>query len=216
MGFDEQLAELNDALIEMGMVVERAIMDASKALIEQDSKLAKEIIALDDEIDQREREIESLCLRIMLQRHPIASDLRLVSSVMKIATDLERIGDHASDISGLVVVLSHKQYSRQLEHIPHMAEATMKMVVKSIDAFVNKDLELANEVIADDDLIDSLFETVKGELVEQIRNDRDNSDQAINLVMVAKYFERIGDHTTNIAEWVVFSLTGIHKDSRIM
>ncbi|MCL2034595.1 MAG: phosphate signaling complex protein PhoU [Oscillospiraceae bacterium] len=214
--FEEQLTHLNNALIEMGALVERTIADADKALIGQDVELAKKIIASDDEIDHMEQEIESLCLKIILQQQPVAGDLRLVSSVLKIATDLERIGDHATDISEITILLAGKQYLKKLEHIPQMAEATMKMVTKSIDAFVKKDLELAREIIASDDIVDNLFDTVKAELVELIKMNKDNSDQAIDLIMIAKYFERIGDHATNIAEWVVFSLTGMHKDSRIM
>jgi len=214
--FEEQLTHLNNILIEMGALVEKTIADADKALIGQDVELAKKIIALDDEIDHMEQEVESLCLKIILQQQPVAGDLRLVSSVLKIATDLERIGDHATDISELTILLSDKQYLKKLEHIPQMAEATMKMVTKSIDAFVKKDLELAKEVIAYDDVVDNLFDTVKAELVDLMKENKDNSDQAIDLIMIAKYFERIGDHATNIAEWVVFSLTGMHKDSRIM
>ena len=214
--FEEQLTQLNNALIEMSAIVEKSIADANKALIEQDTELAREIVAFDDEIDNKEKEIESLCLKIILQQQPVARDLRLVSSVMKIITDLERIGDHASDISELTLLLAGKQYVKKLDHIPQMAEATMKMVTKSIDAYVKKDLELAKEVIASDDIVDDLFITVKNDLIELIKESTDYGDQAIDLIMVAKYFERIGDHATNIAEWVVFSLTGTHKDSKIM
>jgi len=214
--FDEQLEELNDALIEMGLHVKKSIADACKALNEQDVKLATRIISKDDEINQREQEIESFCLQLILQQQPVSGDLRLVSAVLKISTDLERIGDHAADISELAILLSGKQYAKKLAYIPQMAEATIKMVTMSIDAFVKKDLELAEEVIAYDDTVDSLFDTVKGELSERIKSNVDNSDQAIDLILVAKYFERIGDHATNIAEWVVFLLTGMHKDGKIM
>jgi phosphate transport system protein len=178
--------------------------------------LAKQIIASDDEIDDKEKEIEGLCLKLLLQQQPMARDLRLVSSVLKIITDLERIGDHATDISELAMLLSGKPYIKKLEHIPMMASETMKMLTKSIDSYVKRDLELANEVIAHDDIVDSLFVTVKGELLDLIHENADNGDQAIDLIMVAKYFERIGDHATNIAEWVIFTLTGIYKDSKIM
>ena len=214
--FDEQLEELNNNLIEMGLLVKKSIADASIALIEQDEALAFKIRDMDDGINQREQDLESLCLRIILQQQPVAGDLRLVSAVLKISTDLERIGDHAADISELTILLSGKQYLKKLVYIPQMAEATMKMVSKSIDSFVKKDLELAKEVIAYDDIVDSLFDTVKGELVERIKNDVDNSDQAIDLILVAKYFERIGDHATNIAEWVVFLLTGILRDGKLI
>jgi len=209
--FDEQLAALNDHLIEMGGMVEQAITNAKKALVEQDIELAQETIAGDDEIDRKEQEVESLCLKLLLQQQPVACDLRLVSSVLKMLTDLERIGDHASDISEITLMLADKQYIKKLEHIPQMAEATMYMVTKSIDAFVKKDIELANKVIAYDDVIDDLFVTVRNELIGLINQNSANGEQAIDLMMIAKYFERIGDHATNVAEWVIFSLTGAHE-----
>ncbi|MCL2812543.1 MAG: phosphate signaling complex protein PhoU [Clostridia bacterium] len=214
--FDEQLERLNTSLIEMGAIVEQAIADASKALIEQDVALAKKIIESDDVIDEKEKELESLCLKVILQQQPVAGDLRLVSSILKITTDLERIGDHASDISEMTQLLAKTQYISKLEHIPQMAAATMKMVTNSIDAFVKKDLSLARAVIASDDTVDELFTLVKNELIELIKQNPDNGDQAIDLIIIAKYFERIGDHATNIAEWVVFSITGKHKNIRIM
>jgi len=214
--FDEQLEHLNTSLIEMGAIVERAIADASKALIEQDVELAQRIIESDDVIDEKEKELESLCLKVILQQQPVAGDLRLVSSILKITTDLERIGDHASDISEMTQLLSKTQYISKLEHIPKMTTATMQMVTGSIDAFVKKDLERAKAVIASDDTVDELFTLAKTELIELIKQNPDNGDQAIDLIIIAKYFERIGDHATNIAEWVVFSITGKHKNIRIM
>jgi len=214
--FDEQLALLNNCLIEMGAIVEQAIMSAIKALVEQDVALAQKVISSDDEIDEKEKEIESLCLKLLLQQQPVARDLRLVSSALKMITDLERIGDHASDISEITLLLAGKPYIRKLEHITQMAEETVKMVNKSIDAYVKKDEALANEVIAYDDVIDNLFDTVKNDLIELIKENADNGDQAIDLIMIAKYFERIGDHATNVAEWVIFSLTGMHKSNQIM
>ena len=214
--FDEQLNHLNNSLIEMCGIVEQAISDADKALIEQDTELARKIISSDDEIDNKEKEIESLCLKLILLQQPVARDLRLVSAVLKIITDLERIGDHATDISEITIMLANKKYIKKLEHIPQMAAATMKMLTESIDAFVKKDLELAKEVIAYDDVVDNLFEMVKSDLIELIHENADNGDQAIDLMMVAKYFERIGDHATNIAEWVEFSLTGTYKTSKII
>jgi len=214
--FDEQLTTLYNSLIEMGGFVEQAIADANKALVNQDIALAKKTIAFDDEIDRKEKEIEILCLRLILLQHPVASDLRLVSAGLKIITDLERIGDHASDLSAIAISLAGKPYIKELVHIPQMATATMKMVTESIDAFVKKDLELAGQVIAYDDVVDNLFNEVKNDLIGLIKENSDNGDQAMDLLMVAKYFERIGDHATNVAEWVVFSLTGTHKDSKIM
>jgi len=214
--FDHKLDQLNNSLIEMGEIAKQAIADAAKALIEQDTELAKKIIDSDDEIDNMEKEIESSCLKLIYQQQPVARDLRLVSAVMKMITDLERIGDHASDISEITLLLADKKYIKKLDHIPQMAEATMKMVTESIDAFVKNDLELAKEVIAHDDVVDGLFDIVKNELIGLIKEDPNNGDQAIDLVMIAKYYERIGDHATNIAEWVIFSLTGIHKRVQIM
>ena len=209
--FDEQLVKLNNHLIEMGGVVEKAITNATKALVEQDATLARKVIASDDEVDSKEKEIEDLCLKILLQQQPVAKDLRLVSSVLKMITDLERIGDHASDISEITLMLAGAPYIKKLEHIPQMADAAMYMVRKSIDAFVRKDEALAHEIIAYDDVVDDLFVVVKDELISLIKENSANGDQAIDLVMIAKYFERIGDHATNIAEWVIFSLTGAHE-----
>jgi len=214
--FDEQLRQLNDALIEMAEIVKQAIAKANKALIEQDFELARQIVASDDEIDDKEKEIESFCLKLILQQQPVAKDLRLVSAVLKIITDLERIGDHATDISEITLLIGDEPHIKKLEHIPKMAEASMKMLTESVEAFVKRDISLANEVIAYDDVVDELFETVKKDLIALIKVNAENGNQAIDLVMVAKYFERIADHATNVAEWVVFSLTGIYKDSKVM
>ena len=214
--FEEQLEKLNNTLIEMGGLIETKIADATKALIEQDVETAQKIIDSDIEVDDMEKAIESLCLKLIMQQQPVAGDLRLVSSILKIITDLERIGDHASDISEITIYLADKKYIKKLEHIPQMAETTMRMLKESIDAFVRKDMELAKKVIADDDIVDDLFVEVKNELISLINKNPDNGDQAIDLVMISKYFERIGDHATNVAEWVIFSLTGWHKDSKII
>ncbi|MCL1792968.1 MAG: phosphate signaling complex protein PhoU [Oscillospiraceae bacterium] len=214
--FDEQLARLNTSLIEMCEIVKHSIAQAKFALIGQDVALAQKIIASDDEIDNKEKEIEGDCLKLILRQQPVAGDLRYVSAVLKIVTDLERIGDHATDISELTLLLAGTPYIKKLEHIPQMAESTMTMLTESIEAFVKKDLQLAQKVIADDDKVDGLFEMVKSDLIELINENSENGDQAIDLVMVAKYFERIADHATNVAEWVVFSLTGTHKDSKII
>jgi len=214
--FDEQLAQLNDSLIEMGGMVERSIAEANRALIERDAALAQNAIDMDEDINDMEKEIESLCLKIIMQQQPVAGDLRLVSSVLKITTDLERIGDHAADISEITLRLSGQPVVEMRDYFPHLADATSKMVAETIEAFVKKDLDLARSVIAYDDTVDGLFNKVKKVLVELIRQNVDHSDQAIDLVMIAKYFERIGDHATNVAEWVIFSLTGMHKDTQVM
>lgn len=208
--FDKELVLLNNELIKMGSLVEDRISSAVKALTQQDVKLAQSIIESDIEVDNMEREIESRCLKLILQQHPVAGDLRLISSILKIITDLERIGDHAQDISEISLLFSSEAYIKELIHIPQMAEATIYMVTKSIDAFVNGDVDLAYEVIALDDTVDHLFDIMKDELILLIREDVKNGQQAINFLMIAKYFERIGDHAENIAEWVVFSITGDH------
>lgn len=214
--FESQLIELNDSLITMSTYVEESIALATKALKEQDIALAKKVIELESEVDQMEKDIETLCLKMLLQQQPVAKDLRTISAALKMITDLERISDQCADISELAILLSKEQYIKKLEHIPMMAEGAVKMVTDSINAYVHKDLELAQKVIADDDYVDDLFDCVKKDLVVLIRDDIQKSSQAIDLLMIAKYYERIGDHATNIAEWVVFSITGQHKSSQIV
>jgi len=214
--FDEQLAQLNNSLIEMGAMVQRAIADANRALIERNAVLAQSAIVMDDDIDDQEKEIESQCLKIIMQQQPVAGDLRLVSSVLKITTDLERIGDHAADISEITLRLSGQPVVELRDYFPQLAAATAKMVAETIEAFVKKDLELARSVIAYDETVNGLFKKVKKVLLELIRQNADHSDQAIDLIMIAKYFERIGDHAANVAEWVIFSLTGMHKNIQVM
>jgi phosphate transport system protein len=210
--FDEQLAKLNDMLIEMGALIETAISLATKALSEQDAALAEKAIEFDRDVDQKEKDIEALCLKLLLQQQPVARDLRLISAALKMITDMERIGDQAADISEITLMLAGTPYVKKLDHIQQMARATVKMVTDSVDAFVKKDLELAESVIAYDDVVDGLFNQVKNDLIAMIREDKDSGEQAIDLLMVAKYFERIGDHAENIAEWVVFSITGKHGE----
>ena len=213
--FEEQLRLLNQELLEMGALIEHAIQSASEALIKQDVESANHAITFDREVDQKERDIESLCLKLLLQQQPVAKDLRLISAALKMITDMERIGDQAADISGIVIYLNGKPYIKSLEHLPQMAEASIKMVSGSIDAFINKDLALARDIIEMDDVIDDLFDTIKSELIDLIRHDPDNGEQAIDLLMIAKYFERIGDHAQNIAEWAEFSITGVHKGAEL-
>jgi len=208
--FDRQLANLHDMMIAMGAMIEKAITFAIHALVQQDEAMAKKAIAFDAEIDQIEKEIEALCLRLLLQQQPVAKDLRVISAALKMITDMERIGDQAADISEIALYLTGETYIKKLDHIPQMAAATSKMVTESIEAYVRMDLKLAKQVIEDDDIVDDLFDTVKNDLIELIQKDKSNGPQAIDLIMIAKYFERIGDHATNIAEWVVFSITGKH------
>ena len=209
--FDEQLSLLNHELLEMGALVESAIRSATNALVNQDVEAALASIAADKDVDQAERDIESLCLKLLLQQQPVARDLRLISSALKMITDMERIGDQASDISEIVIYLSSEPYIKQLEHLPMMAEKAIRMVTAALDAYVHKDVKLAQEVMEMDDEIDNLFTTVKDELIALIRNDASAGSQAIDLLMIAKYYERIGDHAQNIAEWVEYALTGKHK-----
>ncbi len=209
--FEQQLNNLNNLLIEMGALIETAIGMAVQSLVNQDVALAQKAIAFDYEINQKESDIEDLCLKLLLQQQPVARDLRLISSALKMITDMERIGDQSADIAEIVTHIAGTPYIKKLEHIPQMASATIKMVTDSIDAFVKKDLALAHEVIAYDDIVDKLFYTVKEDLIAIIAQDSGVGQQAIDLIMVAKYFERIGDHAVNIAEWVVFSITGVHE-----
>ena len=209
--FDEQLHTLNHELLEMGALIERAIRSATDALVKQDVEAALQAIAADKEVDQAERDIESLCLKLLLQQQPVARDLRLISSALKMITDMERIGDQASDIAELVIYLSKEPYIKELTHLPQMAENAIRMVSSALDAYVRKDVVLAQEVMGMDDAIDALFVTVKDELIALIRHDAAAGSQAIDLLMIAKYYERIGDHAQNIAEWVEYALTGRHK-----
>ena len=208
--FDRQLVTLNDEMIEMGSMIEKAIQQAITALITQDVAKAQEIIDYDEDIDHQEKTIENLCLKLLLQQQPVARDLRVISSALKMITDIERIGDHASDISEMAILMADKPYIKKLEHIQEMAKEASLMLVGSIEAFVNKDLKKAHEIIGQDDVVDDLFEQIKTELIEMIHRDPDVGNQAMDLLMVAKYLERIGDHACNIADWVIFSITGNH------
>lgn len=212
--FDRQLVQLNNELIEMGGMIEKAISDTVKALVNQDIELASNVIEYDEEIDHQEREIEQLCLKLLLQQQPVAKDLRLISAALKMITDMERIGDHATDISEITIELSKESYIKKLDHIQQIAKETMVMLVQSVEAFVNKDMDKARTVIVHDDVVDDLFNKVKAELIAMIHEDVNAGEQASDLLMAAKYFERIGDHATNISEWVIFSITGQHPDDK--
>ena len=208
--FDEQLALLNRELIEMGALCEEVIALASKALTEQDTALARRVAPLDTEIDQKERTIESMCLKLLLQQQPVARDLRQISAALKMITDMERIGDQAEDIAEIVTSLDgHTAENDDL--LREMAKAVIKMVTESVDAYVRRDTALAEKVIADDDTVDRYFDDIKHRLIGSIARDPDGGEYALDVLMIAKYFERIGDHATNIAEWVIFSITGVHN-----
>ncbi|MCF6465692.1 phosphate transport system regulatory protein PhoU [Clostridium sp. Cult2] len=208
--FDRELDLLNDELIEMGNLIESAIRAAITALKEQNVDLARQIVENDKEVDNMERTIEQRCLRLLLQQQPVAKDLRLISAALKMITDMERIGDQAADISEISIRLANETYLKELIHIPQMAEAAIIMVKNSIDSFVRKDIELVKEVISYDDTVDQLFDIIKNELVDLVREDRNSKEQVIDLLMIAKYLERIGDHAQNIAEWVYFAIKGEH------
>jgi phosphate transport system protein len=208
--FDRELDTLNLELIKMGSLIENAIEYSSKALINRDLSLVKKVNELEIEIDDMERNIESHCLKLLLQQQPVAKDLRIISTALKMITDMERIGDNAEDIAEIAKYMVNQKFIKDIVHIPQMADATISMVKRSIDAFVNKDRNLAEEVCKSDDIVDNLFNIIKEELIEKIQEDKSNGEQAIDLIMIAKYFERIGDHAENIAEWVIFSITGEH------
>ncbi len=214
--FDEQLQELNKKLIEMGALVEEAIAKAVKALQEHDALAAREVMQSDAVVDDKEKEIEGLCLKLLLHQQPVARDLRLISTALKMITDMERIGDQAADISELCIYLAGQAYIKELEHIPQMAAAVIRMVSQSIDAYVRKDLLLAQSVIDYDDVVDELYLTIKRDLIVLVHENADNGEQAFDLMQIAKYFERIGDHATNIAEWVIFSITGKHQNAQLL
>ena len=197
--FDEQLELLNHELIEMGALCEQVISMAARALMSGDTKLAAQITPLDGEIDQMERDVESRCLKLLLQQQPVAKDLRQVSAALKMVTDMERIGDQASDIAEIIGFL-HGRGGEDCAFIGQMGEATIRMVSGSIDAFVRRDTKLADEVIAHDDIVDAYFLKVKTALIQYIAASPDDGEYALDLLMIAKYFERIGDHAVNIAE----------------
>lgn len=208
--FDEQLAQLNTDLIEMGALCEEVILMAAQALTSGDKQLAAKVKPLDREIDQMERNIESLCLKLLLQQQPVAKDLRQISAALKMITDMERIGDQAEDIAEIISFFNGRT-GEECKYIGAMAEATVKMVTESVDAYVKRDVALAETAIAHDDVVDDYFEKVKNSLIKIIASAPEDGGYALDLLMIAKYFERIGDHATNIAEWVVFAVTGIHK-----
>ena len=209
--FDEQLALLNKELIEMGALCEEVIEMASAALAEGNIELAAKVKPFGSEIDQKERDIESLCLKLLLQQQPVARDLRQISAALKMITDMERIGDQAEDIADIIVFLEGRTAHEHVR-IREMAQAAMKMVTDSVDAYVKHDVELAKSIIAYDDIVDRCFDEAKRKLIDMVAQNPADGEYALDLLMIAKYFDRIGDHATNIAEWVMFSVTGVHKE----
>ena len=204
--FDEQLHLLNQEMMQMGSMIEDSIQKAINALIDQNVELAKKIMDNDTQIDHEQKKIENLCFNLLMQQQPVAKDLRVISAAMKMVTDMERIGDHAADISEMTILMSKTKYIPNLEHINRMASETVQMLIRSIEAYVEKDMKKAVDVIASDDVVDDLVDKNKADLIEQIQREPQSAESAADMLMVAKYFERIGDHATNIAEWVIFAL----------
>ena len=210
--FDEQLTRLNAEIIDMGTLIEHAIEESVQALSSRDVVRARKVIALDRDEDQKEREVENQCLKLLLQQQPVARDLRFISAALKMITDMERIGDQAADVAEIVTMLDGG-HEGEFTQIQEMGGETIKMVRGAIDAFVRRDLTLAEWVIAMDDKVDGLFVAAKDALIELLRRDTNAGVLALDLLMIAKYLERIGDHAVNIAEWVVFAITGVHKEN---
>ncbi len=207
--FEEELSKLSNALVEMGALCEDAISCAVKYLLKNDAQMKENAAEAEKQIDQKEREIETMCMRLLIQQQPVATDFRMVTSALKMISDMERIGDQALDIAEIAEYVTDDIKSKI--DIKEMAETTVKMVMNSVDSYVRKDIDIANSVIGLDDTVDALFDKAKSELINVIRTENENAEGLLDLLMVAKYFERIGDHAENIAEWVIFAVTGNHK-----
>ncbi|MBE5826465.1 MAG: phosphate signaling complex protein PhoU [Butyrivibrio sp.] len=204
--FDEQLLELNKEMIEMGNKIILSIKNAIEALVARDENMAKAIMESDAEVDHLQKKIEGICFNLLIQQQPVARDLRTVTAAMKMVTDMERIGDHAADISEMTILMGQNSQIDKFEHISQMATETMIMLNHSIEAYVEKNVIKAKEVIEHDDIVDNLFVEAKKDVIELILNSPSEGEGATDILMIAKYFERIGDHATNIAEWVIYSL----------
>lgn len=204
--FDEQLSELNKEMIKMGTMIEASIAQAVEALCKKDELLAKKIMDGDVEVDRTQKKIEDICFNLVIQQQPVARDLRTITAALKMVTDMERIGDHAADISEMTIFMGKGEHEANLSHINKMASEVVLMLNWSIEAYVEKNKKKAEDVIAHDDIVDTLFDETKQDIIRLIQEDPKDGEEAIDLLMVAKYFERIGDHATNIAEWVIYSL----------
>lgn len=207
--YESQLIMLNTEMIQMGALCEDAISGAIQALLEDNKCLAEKVSGIEMQVDQYERDIERLCMRLLLMQQPVATDLRVVSSALKMISDLERIGDQAFDISDITKHVSFREYESKV-HIKEMAKAAIGMVTDSVDSYVKKDVDLAKKVAKADDQVDALFLKVREELVALVRTNQDMAEGALDLLMIAKYLERIGDHAVNVAEWVIYAITGDH------
>ena len=208
--FDSQLEKLNLELITMGALCEDAISASVKGFLDDDDALCQKAVETEDEINRKERDIEGICMKLLLEQQPVARDLRVISSALKMISDMERIGDQAYDIAEIAKFIKNSNVKSKI-HIKDMAGAATKMVTDSVESFVKKDVELARSVMVYDDKVDNLFDCVKDELVQLITEDKANGEFCIDLLMIAKYLERIGDHAVNIAEWVEYSITGTHR-----
>ncbi len=209
--FDEQLELLNAELIRMGALCEEAIALAATALIKGDMEAASRVEPLAQEIDRKERDVETLCMRLLLQQQPVARDLRQISAALKMITDMERIGDQAEDIAEIVTFLKGRTAAAHIQ-MRDMAQAVIRMVSDSVDAYVKRDVSLAEQVIRNDDVVDGCFDEIKRSIIGIIATNPSDGEYALDLLMISKYFERIGDHAVNIAEWVLYSVTGVHKE----
>ena len=214
--FDAQLEQLNVELIKMGALCEEAITASVSALMKYDRTVVQMVFEKDNEIDHMERDIETFCMRLLLQQQPVARDLRQISTALKVVTDLERIGDHASDIAELILRIKSDHAYHIVQHLPAMAASAQKMVHDAVEAFIKQDVEEAEEIIRRDDEVDALFNQVKSDVVELLKSAPSHADQGIDLLMIAKYLERIGDHAVNVCEWTQFCKTGAPKNVRIM
>ena len=210
--FDEQLDRLNKEMMKMGSAIEDSIRKAVDALVKQDAELAKKVMLQDEEIDREQKTIESICFNLLIQQQPVAKDLRTITAALKMVTDMERIGDQAADIADLSLYVA-KNTTAIPETITQMAEDTVRMVTESVDAFVKSDLELCRNVIDRDDVVDDAFNEIKEKLADMIYGGNLDAKTGLDLLMTAKYFERIGDHAVNIAEWVEYSITGQHRNN---
>ena len=212
--FDQQLALLNRELTLMGALCEDILSKVSQSMVDWDPDLKKNIQPVAQEIDQKERDIEALCLKLILHQQPVARDLRVISAALKIITDMERIGDQAEDIAEIITYLGGRTGDTHTQ-IQKMARAAIGMVVDSVDAYVRKDLALAEKAIQEDDVVDNYFAAIKKDLIGWIAQQPQDGEYALDLLMIAKYLDRIGDHATNIAEWVIFSITGKHEEESV-
>ena len=215
--FDRQLLRLNQEMIDMGSLCEEMITAAAKIVATRDKELMDDIVTMEEEINQKERDIERICMKLLMQQQPVASDLRVISAAMKMVSDMERIGDQTSDIAEIIISSEWEKMDENLDKLTAMATGVSKMVRNSVTAYVEKDLELARTVMKDDDEIDDYFDEIRDQMIQLIREaDSRDGRKIFDLIMVTKYLERIGDHATNIAEWVEFAITGVHKDSSVM